>query len=269
MKKILALLLALSLPFALAACGNSGTISEAIPASSAQSTPPASIPAPSEPQNEADLPPRPEPIEPASSENVSEIEPAAEPAEESGQAESTGQKRVLVAYFSWAENAVLNPNVDAIASASVISPGNVAQLAGWVQGKTGGDLFSIRVIEPYSSDWGECLDRANREKGSNARPELAESVENMDDYDVVFLGYPNWWYSAPMAIFSFLEQQDLSGKTVYLFCSHGTGGLASSVRDITATLPNSEISENVFDVNEEDAASSQEAIENWLDQLGY
>lgn len=182
---------------------------------------------------------------------------------------SAEQSRVLVAYFSWAENAVLNPDVDAIASASVTSPGNVAQLAGWVQDKTGGDLFSIRVTEPYSSDWDECLDRANQEKGSNARPELAESVENMDDYDVVFLGYPNWWYSAPMAIFSFLEGQDLSGKTVYLFCSHGTGGLASSVRDISAALPNSAISENVFDVNEEDAASSQEAIENWLGQLGY
>ena len=59
-------------------------------------------------------------------------------------------------------------------------------------------------------------------------------IDNMDDYDVVFLGFPNWWYTAPMAVFSFIEEYDLSGKTVVPFCAHGTGGLAASVRDITA-----------------------------------
>lgn len=99
---------------------------------------------------------------------------------------------ILVAYFSWAENAVLAEDVDAVASPSVIAPGNVQQLAGWVQERTGGDLFSIQVTDPYPSDWDECLARANEEKGSDARPELVENVENLDDYNVVFLGYPNW-----------------------------------------------------------------------------
>ncbi len=97
---------------------------------------------------------------------------------------------ILVAYFSWADNAILSDDVDAVASPSVIPPGNVQQLAGWVQEETGGDLFSIRVTDPYSSDWDECLDRANRERGDDARPELVKNVENLDRYDTVFLGYP-------------------------------------------------------------------------------
>ena len=176
---------------------------------------------------------------------------------------------VLVAYFSWADNAVVEGEVDAVSSPSVTKPGNVEQLALWVQERTGGELFSIRVTEPYPSDWDECLERANEEKADGARPELAQSVENIEDYDVIFLGYPNWWYSCPMAILSFLEEYDLSGKQIYLFCSHGTGGLASSVEDIRAAIPNSSISEHVFDVYEEDAASSKQDIETWLEELGY
>lgn len=176
---------------------------------------------------------------------------------------------VLVAYFSWADNAVVEGEVDAVSSPSVTKPGNVEQLALWVQERTGGELFSIRVTEPYPSDWDECLERANEEKADGARPELAQSVENMEDYDVIFLGYPNWWYSCPTAILSFLEEYDLSGKQIYLFCSHGTGGLASSVEDIRAAIPNSSISEHVFDVYEEDAASSKQDIETWLEELGY
>ena len=102
---------------------------------------------------------------------------------------------VLVAYFSWADNAAVEGEVDAVSSPSVTKPGNVEQLALWVQERTGGELFSIRVTEPYPSDWDECLERANEEKADGARPELAQSVENMEDYDVIFLGYPIWWYS--------------------------------------------------------------------------
>lgn len=183
---------------------------------------------------------------------------------------SEGQgENVLVAYFSWADNAILADDVDAVASPSVIPPGNVQQLAGWVQEETGGDLFSIRVTDPYPSDWDDCLARANQERGDNARPELVENVENLDQYDTVFLGYPNWWYGVPMALLTFLEQNDLSGKQVYLFCSHGTGGLANSVELITEATPNAVISDNIFDCYEEDASSSQEDIQSWVSGLDY
>ena len=176
---------------------------------------------------------------------------------------------ILVAYFSWADNDVLDDDVDAVSSPSVIAPGNVQQLATWVQEETGGQLFSIQVKDPYPSDWDECLSRANEERRDDARPELVANVENIDEYDVVFLGYPNWWYGVPMPLLSFLEANDLSNKQVYLFCSHGTGGLANSVEIISEALPDSTISDNIFDCYEEDASNSQEDISNWVSELGY
>ena len=193
-----------------------------------------------------------------------------ESSETTGQSGGIGQDgNILVAYFSWADNAVLAEDVDAVASPSVIPPGNVQQLAGWVQEETGGELFSSRVTDPYPSDWDECLDRANQERGDDARPELTESVDNLDQYDTIFLGYPNWWYGVPMALLTFLEQNDLSGKQVYLFCSHGTGGLARSVEIITEAAPDAVISDNIFDCYEEEASSSQSDIRNWVAELGY
>ena len=203
--------------------------------------------------------------EPASTEQQPE-----EPASSTEQPSDTQESGVLVAYFSWADNAVIEGEVDAVASPSVTAPGNVQQLAQWISERTGGDLFSIQVTEPYSSDWDACLERANQERAEDARPELTASVEQLERYDTVFLGYPNWWYGVPMALLSFLEENDLSDKQVYLFCSHGTGGLASSVEQIDEALPDSTaLSENVFDVYEEDAASSQQDILAWLEELGY
>ena len=167
MKKVLSLFLVITMLLSFAACstaGNQGSsspeASESSSAASTQETPDSSS---SEMGNSS----------PESLEN------GEEPC-----------NNILVAYFSWADNAILADDVDAVASPSVIPPGNVQQLAGWVQEKTGGDLFSIRVTDPYPSDWDDCLVRANEERGDNARPELVEYVDNLDQYDTVFLGYP-------------------------------------------------------------------------------
>ena len=184
-------------------------------------------------------------------------------------ADRQGNGKVLVAYFSWADNVKPDEDVDAVTSPSVTSPGNVQELAGWVQEETEGDLFSIRVKDPYPGNWDDCLERANEERGKDARPALEDRVENLDEYDVVFLGFPNWWYGVPMPLLSFLEENDLSGKQVYLFCSHGTGGLADSVNIITEALPDAEISEDVFDCYEEDAGSSEGEIKDWVSETGY
>lgn len=254
MKKILSILSAAAMVFSLTACG----MSEETQTNASESLD--SVTAATE--------------EAALDNSVSETESndhgmATEEAESMEQSGDTDTTNILVAYFSWADNAVLADDVDAVASPSVIPPGNVQQLAGWVQEETGGHLFSIQVTDPYPSDWDECLARANQERGDDARPQLEESVENLESYDVVFLGYPNWWYGVPMALLSFLEQNDLSGKQVYLFCSHGTGGLANSVEIITQAAPDALISDHIFDCYEEDAASSQEAIQNWVRELGY
>ena len=236
MKRLTALLLAITLTLSLTACGGSGQSNENI--SSLHSS------------------------------ETSVTEEAYETAEESGLG-SEEQSSILVAYFSWADNAILEENVDAVASPSVIAPGNVQQLAEWVQEETGADLFSIRVTEPYSSDWDDCLARANRERGDNARPELVETIEDLSQYDTIFLGYPNWWYGVPMALLTFLESNDFSGKQVYLFCSHGTDGLSNSVEIITEAIPDAEISDNIFDCYEEEAPSSQEDIQSWVAELEY
>lgn len=139
----------------------------------------------------------------SSSENVTETKSVAEDGISLVTESSAETDKILIAYFTWAENATDTSGVDATTSASVQAPGNVAQMAAWIQQETGGDLFSIRVEEPYSADYDECLDRAADEKAENARPVLVEEDMDMAGYDTVFLGFPNWWYSAPMAVFSF------------------------------------------------------------------
>ena len=175
MKKILSVFLAMTMLFSLAACGTT----EDQENSSAEPSDSGSAVSGQEASNS----------ESANSES-SEMETAAPESEltEAG-AEEQGSN-ILVAYFSWAYNAILADDVDAVASPSVVPPGNVQQLAGWVQEETDGDLFSIRVTEPYSSDWDECLERANQERSDNARPALVENVENLEQYDTILLGYP-------------------------------------------------------------------------------
>lgn len=256
MRRWMAAALAALMVLSLAACAGNQQEEQSASAEATEQSQSASVQEEEEPAS---------PEEPASTEQQPE-----EPASSTEQPSDTQESGVLVAYFSWADNAVIDGEVDAVASPSVTAPGNVQQLAQWVSERTGGDLFSIQVTEPYSSDWDACLERANQERAEDARPELTASVKQLERYDTVFLGYPNWWYGVPMALLSFLEENDLSDKQVYLFCSHGTGGLASSVEQIDEALPDSTaLSENIFDVYEEDAASSQQDILAWLEELGY
>ena len=161
-------------------------------------------------------------------------------------------------------------DIDASTSASVLQPGNVAMMAEWIQSEIGGELFSIQVTEPYSSDYDECLDRAAEEKADNARPSLLHLVDDIEKYDTIFIGYPNWWYSTPMAILTFIEENNLSGKNIVLFCSHGTGGLADSVNVIKDALPtNVNLEENVIGVYRNDIKDAQPVIREWLEEIGY
>ena len=207
------------------------------------------------------------------------------------EADKKTQEHILIAYFSWADNTVVGDeeaaiksalshyesigdadnydDIDLVSSASIIAPGNTAKLAEWIYEYVGGDLFPIVVTDLYPDNYDECLDRAADEKADNARPELAAHIDNMEDYDVIFLGFPNWWYTAPMAIFSFLEEYDFSGKTVVPFCAHGTGGVAASIKDIKAKLPDTAKILDYFDVYRADVNSAQADIEEWLAKLGF
>ena len=186
---------------------------------------------------------------------------------------SNTQNKILIAYFTWADNTIVeNPDsidVDAETSASVLSPGNAELIANWIAEETGGDLFSIKTQSKYSSDYDECLNQARRERDNNERPALVGRVNNIDDYDVIFLGFPNWWYTCPMAVFTFVESYDLSGKTIIPFCTHGTGGLSRTIRDLKKLLPaNCEVLEAIG-VYRPEVKNSKNRVLDWLKKLGY
>ena len=178
---------------------------------------------------------------------------------------------ILIAYFTWADNTeVEDPDavdMDATTSASVLPPGNAAKLAGWIQEETGGELFSIQVEEPYSSDYDECLARAAQEKAEDARPALRTHVEDMAEVDVIFLGFPNWWYTVPMPILTFVEEYDLSDKTIIPFVTHGTGGLSGTIRDLTQALPDSAEVLEPIGIYRLDVDDAQPRIKAWLEGL--
>lgn len=208
----------------------------------------------SEPEKSSNATSRPE------SAQLPEIVPATAP--------EAGSPHILIAYFTWADNTVVEDpdavDVDVATSASVLAPGNAAKIADWIQQEVGGDLFSIVVTEPYSSDYDECLDRAADKKADNARPELANHVEGMEDYDIVFIGFPNWWYTLPMPVLSFVDEDDFSGKTVVPFCTHETGGLSGTIRDLTAALPNDVTILDAIGVYRPDVDSSRAAVQDWI-----
>lgn len=247
MKKVLTVILSVCTALTLTACNAGGSNSSENTGNSSVNT--SSIPR----QSEGSSP------EQSNSESETPTQPNAE-------------NKILIAYFTWADNTkVEDPSsvdVDASTSASVLAPGNAAKIASWIAARTGGDLFSIIVDEPYSDNYDECLDRAADEKAANARPKLVNHVENMEQYDTVLLGFPNWWYTVPMAIHSFLEEYDFSSKTIVPFVTHGTGGLASTIQDIKADLPNSEILEPIG-VYRPEVDSSKPDVEAWLDSLGF
>lgn len=184
------------------------------------------------------------------------------------------EEKILIAYFTWADNTIVeNPDeidVDVSTSASVLAPGNAEIVAQFIKNQVGGDMFSIKVSEPYSSDYDECLDRASEEKAHNARPTLTFSVNNMDEYDIIFLGFPNWWYTVPMAIYSFLDSYNFGGKTIVPFCVHGTGGLASTIRDIQNYIEDDvTLITNAFHVYRPDTKGCEPEVKNWLTSIGF
>lgn len=183
------------------------------------------------------------------------------------------RSRILVAYFTWADNTkVDNPDkvdVDATTSASVLPPGNVGRIAGWICERTGADEFKIVVKDLYSSDYDTCLKRADVEKKENARPALKEKVPHIEDYDVIFLGFPNWWSSLPQAMYTFMDENSLKGKTVIPFCGHGTGGFGVTLDELEAYLPKDAKLGKSIGIYRPETEKSKPKIDKWLEELGY
>lgn len=166
--------------------------------------------------------------------------------------------RVLVVYFSRAgENYAVG----------VINKGNTAIVAELIAEQTGGDLFEIVPVTPYPSDYEEMKDVATQEQNSNARPAIADTVENWDDYDVVFLGYPIWYGDMPMIVYNFLESYDFSGKTVIPFNTHEGSGQSGTQSRIEAAIPTATVLNGIAirgAIAQNDTASAKSAVERWI-----
>ena len=145
------------------------------------------------------------------------------------------QQKSLSAYFSRKGNNYLGGSI-------VNLPiGNTEVIAKKIQGLTGSDLFQIQTVKPYPEDYTETTRVAQDELSGNARPELAETVAAMDSIEVIYLGYPNWWGTMPMAVFTFLDSYEFSGKTIVPYCTHEGSGLGSSERDIKKLCPKAKV----------------------------
>lgn len=134
-----------------------------------------------------------------------------------------GGNNMLIAYFSLAGEQY---------RVGVIEEGNTSIVANMIREQTGADLFRIEAVDQYPASYDELLDVSRQEMAGNARPEIAGRVENLDDYDTIFIGYPIWWGDLPSIVSSFLESYDFSDKTIVPFCTHGGSGLARTVRTI-------------------------------------
>lgn len=188
--------------------------------------------------------------------------------------ETTGTGKVLIAYFAVAENS----DVDAISSASVTevngeAKGLVRTVAEDIQAVTGGDLFSIETSVDYPGDINDLIDYASVEQDNDERPGLTSHIENLDEYDTIFVGYPLWWYDLPQVMYSFFDEYDFSGKTIIPFDVHRGSRLSGTPDTIQELEPNATVISDGFTVSHETAAESVSDVAadvgEWLHRLGY
>ena len=201
-----------------------------------------------------------------------ETEQSTEGTAEAESSEAGAQSSLLVAYFSYAENAALPDDVDASASASIqpwngALTGNTGVVADMIAQATGADLFSIRTVEQYPDTYDATLDQGQQEQSDGARPELATHLENLDSYDTIFLGFPNWWGDMPMAVYTFLDEVDLSGKTVIPFVTSGGSGFSNTISTIQQMEPQATVQEGLS-IGASSATGAQQQVESWLSELG-
>lgn len=251
MKQIFITTIAAVLLFALSACG--------VPQSSSQS------PADTE-EGTGNVTESPSAVEPSTPESSSLPEEAAPesataPVEDTSAPEESEGNKTLVAVFSLAGEQY---------GVGVIEKGNTAIIADMIVEVTGADLFSIEAVTPYPETYDGLLEIPQQENQSDTRPAISGTVEDMEQYDRVFIGYPIWWGDMPAIVKGFLEIYDFAGKTVIPFCTHGGSGLANTESAI-AGLTGAEMRKGLAvsgatAQNDRDAART--AVTDWLEEVG-
>ncbi len=179
-------------------------------------------------------------------ETVSEPAPEEEADESETEAAADGGNALIV-YFSWS--------------------GNTENVANAIADQTGADVFEIVPKEAYTSDYNALLDIATEEKESGARPAIAGSIEDIGRYDIIYVGYPNWWSDMPMILYTFFDSYDLSGKTIAPFCTSGGSGLSNTVNSIKELEPEADVLEGLH-IGSSSASDPENAVSDWLGSLG-
>ena len=181
------------------------------------------------------------------------------------------EPHILVAYFSLWGNANDAPNVDVTSSASIVLQENVRKgttevIADWILNALGGDKFLIQTEESYPTDFQSVIDRNHEEAAQHSLPTLRGSVEDMEQIDVIFLGYPIWNMTVPRAIQTFLATYDLSGKVIIPFCTHDGYGSGHSYSDIADACPNATVLDGIA-IEATEILMAKDAVDAWLNRL--
>jgi len=168
--------------------------------------------------------------------------------------------KILIAYFSRAGKNYVGGNIVDLAV------GNTEVAAKMIGKLTDGELFKIDPVRRYSPDYNTCTDEAKDELRRNARPELTAYPDNIDDYDTIILGYPNWWGTMPMPVWTFLEKFDFSGKTILPLCTHEGSGMGQSENDIKKLCPGAKVEKGLA-IRGGSVKNAEKDIAAWLKKL--
>lgn len=196
---------------------------------------------------------------------------AATPATTPTSTESSG--KTLVVYFSMPETTDPNDMTVEEANSTVVIDGevlgNTQYVAYVIQEHTGADLFRIEPETPYTTSHEDLVALAKEEQEHQARPALKANIENLDQYDTIFVGYPNWWGDMPMILYTFFDSHDFAGKTIIPFNTHGGSGFSNTIRTIAELEPDATVSEDGFTVSRDNVQDAESDIVRWLNSLGY
>jgi len=189
---------------------------------------------------------------------------------DSGSDQNTGSN-ILIAYFSVPEDIDIS-GIDADAGASVVvqnggAVGNMQFMAEAIQQAVGGDLFRIETEEEYPLDHDPLVDQAADEQSENVRPALSTHIENLENYDTIFVGYPNWWGDMPQPMYSFFEEYDFAGKTIIPFNSHGGSGFSDTISTIEDMQPDAAVVEDGLTISRNDVAVSNQEVMEWAKEI--
>ncbi len=186
---------------------------------------------------------------------------------------SSAQSRTLIIYFSQPEEMKADA-VDGFSGASVLQKntpetGSTQFLAQMIQKQTQGDLFRIETATPYPRQHDALLRVAEKEQQTKARPALKAPLPALSEYDTIYVGYPIWWYTMPMVIYSLFEQNDFAGKTVIPFTTHGGSRLADSLREIARMQPQAKLVTRALSISRNDIADPDvpTQVEQWVKQV--